>query len=307
MSQTDEIDIDAPEDHYTDNRQNAYNNSAHTVAPTSTALQVQAIKADYYNIADAEDWPVAGLVVLLDRRRQPVRAELHLYEESDKYDEFALRHAQALLAERYYSTDPVQMQVMQSYAWRETLAIQPSGNAVTPENDPLAFVRQYWQYIAAGSAALVLLFLIWSIISFFRSPEEAAPVVETPVVAAAESSGESTSTTTDAAAPVATTPALGAQLNGLPTSRNADPGLAVGGRAIIQPGMTASLVSEPSSDQSKVIGALTEGTIVTLIDGPVQLQGNSDTIVWFRVRLDSGAEGWAPANTSEFTILRPTQ
>ena len=300
MSQTDEIDIDAPAARYAD----SYRPQA--VAPTA-ATQVQAIKADYYNIADAEDWPVAGLVVLLDRRRQPVRAELHLYEESDKYDEFALRHAQTLLAERYYSTDPVQMQVMQSYAWRETLAIQPSGNAMTPENDPLAFIRQYWQYIAAGSAALVLLLLIWSVISFFSAPDETTPAVETPVVAANETSGDGASTTTDTAAPVATAVPLGAQLNGLPTSKNADPGLAIGGRAVVQPGITASLVSEPSPDQSKVTGVLTEGMVVTLLDGPVQLQGNTDTIAWYRVRLDSGAEGWMPANTSETTVLRPTQ
>lgn len=305
MSQTDEIDLNAPEDRYAERQQGAYSNIA-PVASSSQTSPVQAIKADYYTIVDAEEWPVAGLVVLLDRRRQPVRAELHLYEESDKYDEFALRHAQTLLADQYYSADPVQMQVMQSYAWRETLAVQPSGNAVTPENDPLAFIRQYWQYIAAGSAALVLLFLIWSVISFFRSPAEEAAPAETPAVAA-ETSGEGASPTT-AAAPVAAVPTVGAQLNNLPASRNADPGLAVGGRALVQPGMTAALVSEPSSDQSKVTGIyLTEGMVVTLIDGPVQLQGNSDTIVWYRVRLESGAEGWAPANTSDVTILRPTQ
>lgn len=306
MAQTDEIDMNAPEDRYADHQQAAYSNSL-PVASSSQTAPVQAIKADYYNIVDAEDWPVAGLVVLLDRRRQPVRAELHLYEESDKYDEFALRHAQSLLADRYYSADPVQMQVMQSYAWRETLAIQPSGNAMTPENDPLAFIRQYWQYIAAGSAALVLIFLIWSVISFFRSPAEEPAAAETPAVAA-ESSGEGASPTTAAAAPAAAVPTVGTQLNGLPASRNADPGLAVGGRALVQPGMTAALVSEPSSDQSKVTGIyLTEGMVVTLIDGPVQLSGNSDTIVWYRVRLESGAEGWAPANTSDVTILRPTQ
>jgi len=305
MTQTDELDLNAPEDRYAAQQPGAYNAplSAPAASPTTP---VQAIKADYYNIVDAEDWPVAGLVVLLDRRRQPVRAELHLYEESDKYDEFALRHAQALLADQYYSADPVQMQVMQSYAWRETLAIQPSGNAMTPENDPLAFIRQYWQYIAAGSAALVLIFLLWSIISFFRSPAEETPA-ETPA-AVAETSGESASPTTAAAAPAAAVPTVGAQLNNLPASRNADSGLAVGGRALVQPGMTAALVSEPSSDPSKVTGIyLTEGMVVTLVDGPVQLQGNSDTIVWYRVQLESGAEGWAPANTSDFTILRPTQ
>ncbi|MEZ4617083.1 MAG: hypothetical protein R2867_16465 [Caldilineaceae bacterium] len=185
MSQFDESEIDTPEADSTsvDNYGVNYHNRA--------VSQVQSIDADYFTIVDAEDWPIAGLVVLLDRRRQAVRAELHLYEDGERQNEYALRQSQQILGNQYYSADPVQLQVMQSYPWRETLEIHANAVA-TPENDIMAFVRQYWQYIAGAAALILLILFIWFIASFFRSPDDTettAAALPTAAVQAETSSG----------------------------------------------------------------------------------------------------------------------
>jgi len=267
---------------------------------SSISSQLQAVQAEYYTIVDAEEWPIAGLIVLVDGRKQPVRAE-YLYEElADHRNEFALRQAQIVINERYYSDEPIQLQVMQSYAWRETLQVRTSSEPIAQPVDPLAFVQQYWQYILAASAALVLIALIWALTAFFRSSDE-----ETPTTAA--------TTEQNQAAAAATTPEVAptqivAQTNDLPASRNADTNLAIGQRMRVLPNVEAvSLVSEPSPDQAKVVGHLLAGNEAMIINGPVLKQGNSDTIVWWFVRLESGQEAWVPANTSEMTLLEVAQ
>ena len=227
-----------------------------------------------------------------------VRAELHLYEDGERQNEYALHQAQTILTAQYYSADMVQLQVMQSYPWRETLEI-PANAAVTPENDMMAFVHQYWQYILGGSALLVLILFIALIASFFRSPSTPETTVEsaTPVQPVTDQEAA------EAAAPTATTVLAGEQTNGLPASRNADANLAVGKRVRVLPGFSVSLVSEPKPDQSLVVGFLKEGEEATIFDGPVYAEGDSDTIVWWHVRLNDGGEAWLPANTSSATLL----
>lgn len=266
---------------------------------TQLPSQLQAVQADYYTIVDAEEWPIAGLVVLLDRRKQPVRAELHLYEElADHRNEFALRQSQQIINERYYSSEPIQLQVMQSYAWRETLKVRTSAEPIPQASDPLAVVQQYWQYILAASALLVLIALIWAVSAFFRSR------ADTPAAAIAVEQGA----TTVAPAAAAPAPAAPAQDNGLPPSQRADANLAVGKRMRVLPGIEGvSLVSEPGPDQSKVIGHIKAGDEANIIGGPVLLQGNTDTIVWWQVQFDDGRQAWVPANTSDVTLLGVAQ
>lgn len=267
---------------------------------SSISSQLQPVQAEYYTIVDAEEWPIAGLVVLVDRGKHPVRAELHLYEElNDHRNEFALRQSQAVITERYYSDEPIQLQVMQSYAWRETLQVRTGAAPIAEPNDPLAFVQQYWQYILAGSAALVLIALIWAITAFFRSTSD-----DTPATTADTTQSQPA---TDPNAAPANTPAP-AQSNGLPASRNADPGLAVGKRLRVLANIEGvALVSEPGPDQAKVIGHISAGDEADIIGGPVLLQGNSDTIVWWQVQLSDGRQAWVPANTSEVTLLGVAQ
>lgn len=45
------------------------------------------------------------------------------------------------------------------------------------------------------------------------------------------------------------------------------------------------------------------GQEAVIVEGPALTQGTSDTIVWWRVRLDDGSEAWAPANTSDGAVL----
>jgi uncharacterized protein YgiM (DUF1202 family) len=68
-----------------------------------------------------------------------------------------------------------------------------------------------------------------------------------------------------------------------------------------------ALVSEPGPDQSKVIGHIKAGDEATIIGGPVLLQGNTDTIVWWQVQFDDGSQAWVPANTSDVTLLGVAQ
>lgn len=263
---------------------------------SSASTQLQSVQADYYTIVDAEEWPIAGLIVLVDRRKQPVRAELHLYEElADHRNEFALRQSQLVLGERYYSDEPIQLQVMQSYAWRETLQVRTSAEPIPQATDPLAFIQKYWQYLLAASAALVLIALI----SFFRSSPADIP-------ATADTSAEQSQPATSNSDSAAT--AVPPQTNGLAASRNADATLAVGRRMVVLPGIDGvSLVSEPGPNQDKVVGHLKAGDQASIIGGPVLLQGNSDTIVWWHVALDTGGQAWVPANTSEMTLLGPVE
>ena len=268
---------------------------------SSISSQLQAVQADYYTIVDAEEWPIAGLIVLVDGRKQPVRGELHLYEElADHRNEFALRQAQIVINERYYSDDPIQLQVLQSYAWRETLQVRTSGEPIQPTVDPMAFIQQYWQYILAGSAALVVIALIWAVTAFFRSPADEIPTTAATNDQVQAAEGATAATT----APDAIPTQIIAETNDLPPSRNADASLAIGQRAQVLSNVGGvSVVSEPSPDQSKVIGHLSPGDQVSIINGPVLRQGDSDTIVWWFVRLESGQEGWIPANISNMALL----
>lgn len=293
MSQFDEAEMDAVEE-----ETNAANYSA---APIS---QVQSIDADYYTIADAEDWPIAGLIVLVDRRHHAVRAELHLYEDGERQNEYALHTAQTILSNQYFSQDLVQLQVMQSYPWREVLEIQAgAATAASPETDLVAFVRQYWQPIVGASAIILLVLFIWLISSIFRSPESAS-TPQTDATAAVELANSEGSAAEGAPAEEGqSTELVGAQTNGLPASRNADPNLAVGKRLRVLPNVAVSLVSQPVNDQALVIGFLDAGKEALIFDGPVYKQGDSDTIVWWHVRLDDGSEAWVPANTSGATLV----
>ncbi|MCB0123729.1 MAG: SH3 domain-containing protein [Caldilineaceae bacterium] len=291
MSQFDEAEMDALDDE---------RDMDHRAAPITP---VTSVDADYYTIADNEDWPIAGLIVLLDRRRHAVRAELHLYEDGERQNEYALHTAQNILSNQYFSQDLVQLQVMQSYPWRETLELPATAAAATPETDIMAFLRQYWQPIAGASAIILLVLFIWFIASFFRSPEE-IDTVETEPTSAVPLAGSSENAAEDGPAAAAPTTALaGAQTNGLPASRNADPNLAVGKRLRVLPNVAVSLVSQPENDQSLVIGFLDAGKEAEIFDGPVYKQGDSDTIVWWHVRLDDGREAWVPANTSNATLV----
>src|SRR5688500_14707939 len=86
------------------------------------------INSHYFDITDIESWPVAGLLVMLDGTGQPVRAELHLYDELDAHvQEAAIRQARAVLRDRYVGGAPVPVRILETFQVREemTVALSP--------------------------------------------------------------------------------------------------------------------------------------------------------------------------------------
>ena len=95
------------------------------------------------------------------------------------------------------------------------------------------------------------------------------------------------------------------EMNGLPVSVNALP-LDLGQKVQLRAGIQGiTLRTLAGATAGEVIGYLEPATQATILNGPIWLQGNSDTIVWWFVRTDDGTEAWTPANTSEFTLLEP--
>lgn len=267
----------------------------------SVHAELQTIDAEYYNITDSAGAPLAGLLVLKDRKGRPVRAELHISEDVDghRYD-LALRQAQLLLTDRYYGDAPLPLIVLYARLAQERIAVtldQPP-----PESSIPAWLRPLGLFLLAlvvfGAAG-------WFLRGWMSG--EGSPVavpapqeVQAPAeVAAPDATGQEPT--------AATAPQEGRifETNGLPASRNAQP-LDIGQRVRLAPTVQgAAIRTEPGAEAGDVVGYLEPGMEATIVNGPIWLQGLSDTIVWWYVRLDDGREGWAPANTSDFTVLEP--
>jgi hypothetical protein len=270
-------------------------------APTATlappALEhLQPIQADYYNIINEEGWPVGALVVLVDSVRDPVRAELHLYGElSDEMRHWAFRRGRSVLETHYYSAEPVPLKIFESYQGRETVHIQANG----ARRQTVADERwlQGWQVAAGVGVVVLLVAVIWALATFLRSPLGDSATTEPPITQDEAATGDET-TNTGAEQPGGATAPGGA----LPVSQHADPTLGMDVRVRVRPGLRLSLVVEPGPN-NMVVGYMQDQQEATIIGGPAYTQGTSDTIVWWRVRLDDGIEAWAPANTSEGPVL----
>lgn len=71
-------------------------------APVAARPLPAVISSDYYNLTEADGWPVAGLLVFLDRQHTPVRAEVHLYDNTmGRRQDTALQIAYRVLEEQY--------------------------------------------------------------------------------------------------------------------------------------------------------------------------------------------------------------
>lgn len=255
---------------------------------------MQAINSHYYNVTDSEGHAVGGLLVLLDRRNRPVRAEIHLHDElPDEVASIAVRQGYHILGERYVGDDPLPLQVRESFALGETLRVS-LGDPAMAEEEPRRW--PLWQ-IAGGAVTLVLLIgIIWALSVWLRGSSGDGQNAS----AAQPQATEVPSVANVAASPVLPTPTASGEL---PPSRNADSTLKVGDKVRIRSGYSLALRSEAGAEAGEVVGYMKEGDIAEIIDGPILLQGDSDTIVWWLVKLSDGKQAWAAANTSTAQLL----
>ena len=84
--------------------------------------------------------------------------------------------------------------------------------------------------------------------------------------------------------------------------------IAVSKRVRILPTYKLSLCAEPRPCVGQEIGYMENEAEATVIGGPEQLRGISDTIVWWEVKMDDGVVGWAAANESTVgKLLEPAE
>ena len=273
----------------------------------------QAIDATYYNLTDTGGRPIAGLMVLLDRLHRPVSAELHVYDDVNELArDNALRQSQVLLQERYYSRQAVPLRLLEVRQERRsmevTLPTTPVGGSGTdkPKNG------LPWQRIAAvAGGVLLVLALLWGLTRLWGGRSGTEDVgTDASIALTADGTAD--------AAPADTATGAGAESAAvdetfidpgadLPTSVNARSDLAVGTRIQIRPGLQAYLLPSPDTGAEESVGFIQDGQVATILRGPVQRRGESDTIVWWYVITETGDEGWAPANTSKLTLLEPVE
>lgn len=262
---------------------------------SSAHAELQAINGQYYNITDSSGSPLAGLLVLLDRKDRPVRAELHLHESTTGalYDQ-AIRQAQLLVTERYFG--PEQMPLIVLYARLAQDRIAVTLQAPPPPTGLPAWARPVGLALAG--------FLLFVSLGWFLN--DLLGGTESNTQATAATPAGSVATEVAANQPVAEElEGRVFETNSLPVSVNALP-LDLGQRVQLREGIQGvTLRTLAGATAGDVVGYLEPGVIATLVNGPIWLQGNSDTIVWWYIRTDSGVEAWAPANTSEFTLLEP--
>jgi len=280
------------------------------LARPGASQHFQPIDAHYYNITDIQAWPIAGLLVLLDCRGQPVRAELHLYDDLPSHvQEAAVRQSRLVLQEHYVGGEPVPLRILETQQLREAMDVRlppPSERSLEP-------VTVRWQPYALGGLVMVAIAgLIWLALAFSR-PDGGEVARDWRLAGAGDLAGEGAATgdlavdEASGAAPPAAENAPALSGADLPPSRNARADLRIGMRVAIVPGLQLALRSEPGADAGVVVGAMSDGQEARIIDGPYMTQGESDTIVWWQVELDDGTRAWAAANTSQQTLLIPAE
>lgn len=266
--------------------------------------QVQPFDADYYGF-NADDGRLnAALIVLLDRQGRSLRAEIHFYgPQSVQGQNAVLRQSQSLLSTRYLGSDQsTRLYVLESGQPQTTIEVVHTGTEIAAEH------RTYmlWPVLATIVGLFVLVVLAWGLLSLVRGNASTdVPPTATPVnVAAAPAAGAVPAVNPTATVDPAT---LTMNTNNLPPSSHADPAIDIGSTVRIGPDLKSYVRSEPGGDQGSVIGYLQDGETAIVYGGPVWLQGDADTIVWWYVELNDGVRGWTPANTSQLTLLTPVQ
>jgi hypothetical protein len=278
-------------------------NTLSQIQRSSAHNDLQPIAADYYNITNASGAPLAGLLVLMDRRQRPVRAELHLHDTTvGASQELAQRQAHLLISDRYSGERALPLNVLRTQMEEERLSV-PLSAPPPPSKIPA--------WLKPATVALLALLIFgatgWFLNDLFTGTE--SPAINAP--AAQDQPGPPADTATEAGDETSVSAVTSAsegtrifETNALPSSRNALP-LDIDQRVRIRPGFQVALRTEAGASAGDVLGSMQGGEQATIINGPIWLEGNSDTIVWWYIRLDNGVEAWVAANTSELTLLEP--
>ncbi len=159
-----------------------------------------AITADYYNLTESDGWPIAGLVVLLDRHHRPVRAEVHLYDNTmGRRQDDALNNANLLLIQRYRSlteeASKLPLRVMRTRQELDTLQVQLDIDTAPTPAQPETSRSFNWFSPATGivTATVVIIAALLATIAFLiqrnANPVERVPATEPAVVQTAEIGG----------------------------------------------------------------------------------------------------------------------
>ena len=252
---------------------------------------LQGIRADYYNLTDLQGQPLAGLLVLMDRRGRPVRAEIHMNNNTaDALYEIALRQSLRLIEDRYRSERPIRLYPLRMQLNSDPLSVQPRGSAQSAGIAPAPASSNPLLLVGAVLLVISALFSGWFLNEWLTGE--------------LTQSGSSATLSSGSSSSAAGQNVLIVETNGLPPSRNAIP-MNVGDRIRLLPEYKISLRTEAGAQAGVIVTHLQDANPMTILNGPIWLEGNTDTIVWWYVRVDSGAEGWVPANTSELTLLEP--
>jgi hypothetical protein len=291
--------------------QRAYTTSE--IRLTSLQSDAQPIPADFFNLTTLAGNPVAGLLVLMDRKRRPVRAELHLNAGTQgNVQDMAYRQARTLIQDRYFGPGSLTLSVVRDHLEERSAPVE-----LQPP-PPAARAERPWAKPAAAAVGIVLVVALvsWGLSGLVRTAPTAEPASlagspATRGVGAAMTGADLTEAPSSLSVSQSNASASGTatpyppQTNNLPESRNALP-LEAGQRVRIRPTWRLTLRSEPGVDAGELRGYLQDGATAVILGGPVWKQGESDTIVWWHVRVEAtGQEAWAPANTSQLTLLEP--
>lgn len=287
-------------------------NGAPAPAPASTTVPLQPIDAHFYNVARNDGSPMAGLIVLVDSKRNPVRAELHLHEGvTDDAGRQAIRQAQHIIEDRYAGPESIPMEVWQSFLRSDrplpvqlnpdvkatkaaTKSTQNASSTTLPGADIVNSPSGKWLMIIGG--AILTVALLWGLWAWLGPDNSTA----TPESGGIGIPSTDAATANESLAPIVDAPA------DLAVSRNADPNISLGKRVLMSSG-SQPVRSEPGANAGAEIGTLNNGNEVLVVGGPEMLAGASDTIVWWEIQLDDDQTGWVAANTSTRSLLEPLE
>lgn len=280
------------------------------LAPLDLHIDETPADAHSYTFSAPDGRLLASLLVLLDNRLATTRAELYYYDNTlDRSTRDAiLRRARNIIGIDYHGGGGLNTPLAVSNAERQiTISVDHMNGDPTYKAAP---AYSLWKVAAAILAVSVFIIVLGLMVNAFRNrePEQAsAPSVAAqpaPVGGVAARAVEAIPEI-EAGAPAGVDPAsLQPNTNGLPPSVNADPGLALGGIALMGEGYNSYIRSLPGAEAGEAVGYLRPGDQATIIGGPTWLKGDSDTIVWWYVRTADGLVGWTPANTSTLTLLK---